>query len=122
MKDVEEIIAALPEESRKRVETRADELIAEELSLRDLRKALQKTQVEIAKMLDIGQEGVSRLEKRTDMLLSTLNGYVTAMGGELNLVASFPDRPPVVIKSFADIAKEGGAEEDAGSDTVEAAE
>lgn len=110
MKNVDDIIAALPEKRRQRIEARADELIAEELSLRDLRKALQKTQVEIAKRLDIGQEGVSRLEKRTDMLLSTLDGYVTAMGGELSLVASFPDRPPVVINSLADFSEDGAEE------------
>lgn len=110
MKNVDDIIAALPEKRRQRIEARADELIAEELSLRDLRKALQKTQVEIAKRLGIGQEGVSRLEKRTDMLLSTLDGYVTAMGGELSLVASFPDRPPVVINSLADFSEDGAEE------------
>ncbi len=103
MKDVEEIIAALPDESRKRVEARAAELIAEEMTLRDLRKAMSMTQVEMAKALDIGQEGVSRLEKRTDMLLSTLGNCIKAMGGELALVATFPNRAPVVLKSAEEL-------------------
>jgi hypothetical protein len=79
---------------REKVEARAGELIAEELSLRDLRHALEKTQTSVARSLGIGQEGVSRLEQRSDLLLSTLRGYIEAMGGELHLVASFPDRPP----------------------------
>lgn len=57
---------------RRKVEARAAELIAEELSLRDLRRARQKTQTSVAKSLGIGQEGVSRLEKRSDLLISTL--------------------------------------------------
>jgi transcriptional regulator with XRE-family HTH domain len=86
-----------------RVEARAKKLIAEELTLRDLRKARALTQVQLAKALGIGQEHVSRLEQRTDMLLSTLAGYVKAMGGDLRLVAEFPDRPPVTLANLADV-------------------
>jgi DNA-binding XRE family transcriptional regulator len=86
---------------RRKVEARAAELIAEELSLRDLRKAREKTQTAIAEALGIGQEGVSRIEKRSDLMLSTLRGYVRAMGGELHLVAEFPDRPPVHLQGLA---------------------
>lgn len=92
---------ALPAKRRKKVETRAAELIAEELSLSDLRKARAKTQVAVAKELGIKQEGVSRLEKRSDLMLSTLRNYVRAMGGDLHLVAEFPDRPPVHLKGLA---------------------
>jgi hypothetical protein len=55
----------------------------------------------MAEVLGIGQESVSRLEKRSDLLLSTLRGYVKAMGGELRLVAEFPNRPPILLKGFA---------------------
>ena len=55
----------------------------------------------VAEVLGVGQESVSRLEKRSDLLLSTLRGYVKAMGGELRLVAEFPNRPPVLLKGFA---------------------
>lgn len=51
----------------------------------------------MAKQLGIAQDSVSRLEKRSDLLLSTLRKTVEAMGGELSLVAEFPDRPPVVL-------------------------
>lgn len=82
---------------RRKVEARAAELIAEELSLRDLRVAHSKTQVSVAKKLGIKQEGVSRLEQRSDLLISTLRDYIEAMGGRLHLVAKFPDRPPVNV-------------------------
>ncbi len=100
----------LPAKRRKKVEARAAELIAEELSLRDLRKARAKTQTALAKELGIGQEGVSRIEKRSDLMLSTLRSYVEAMGGELHLVAAFPDRPPVELQGLAtmDGARERG--------------
>jgi hypothetical protein len=48
--------------------------------------------------LGVGQEAISRLEKRSDMLLSTLRHYVESMGGTLKLVAQFPNRPPVVLE------------------------
>lgn len=96
---------ALDVKRRKKVEARATELIAEEMSLRDLRKAMVKTQVTMAKALGIKQEGVSRIEKRSDLLLSTLRGYVEAMGGELHLIAEFPDRPPVALSGVAQLEK-----------------
>lgn len=77
------------------------ELVAEEKSLRDLRQALALTQEHLAEVLGVGQESVSRLEKRSDLLLSTLRSYVRAMGGELRLVAEFPNRPPVFIKGLS---------------------
>ena len=51
--------------------------------------------------LDIGQDGVSRLEQRSDLLLSTLRSYVQAVGGSLELIARFPDRPPVTLAGLA---------------------
>ncbi len=105
-------LKSLPAKRRKKIEARAAELIAEELSLRDLRKARAKTQTALAKELGIGQEGVSRIEKRSDLMLSTLRGYVEAMGGELHLVAAFPDRAPVELQGLAamDDANEQEAE------------
>ena len=102
-KSLKEKMQALDAKRRKTVEARATELIAEEMSLRDLRKALDKTQLSMARALGINQEGVSRIEKRSDLLLSTLRGFVEAMGGELRLVAEFPDRPPVVLSGIAEL-------------------
>ena len=66
-------------------------------TLKDLRLAAQQTQVQMAAALGVRQDTISRLEKRSDMLLSTMRQYVESMGGQLELVAKFPDRPPVVI-------------------------
>ena len=85
------------------VEARAAQLIAEELTMRDLRLARDLTQVQLARLLGIGQEQVSRLEQKSDMLLSTLASYVQAMGGRLRFIAEFPDRPAVEVARFADV-------------------
>lgn len=103
-KTLDEVIAELSPASRKRIEARTAELIEEHLSLRDLRKAMNKTQVQVAKKLKVGQDAISRYEQRSDMLLSTLQDYVRAMGGELDLIAKFPNRRPVKIKSLGEIA------------------
>lgn len=87
---------------RKKVEARAAELIAEEMTLRELRHARKLTQVRMAKALGITQDSVSRLEKRSDLLLSTLRKTIKAMGGALSLVAEFHDRPPVVLSGIAE--------------------
>lgn len=99
-KTLEEVLQALPIEQQAAVERRFQELYAEELSLRDLRKALKLTQNHIAQELKIGQESVSRLENRSDLLLSTLRNYIAAMGGELKLIVQFPDRPPVLLEGL----------------------
>lgn len=61
----------------------------------------------MAELLGIGQDSVSRLEKRSDLLLSTLRSYVAAMGGRLRLIAEFPDRPAVDISSLSEEGGEG---------------
>ena len=71
------------------------------LSLRDLRKARRQTQASVARQLGIKQENVSRIETRSDLLLSTLSGYIEALGGKLCLLAEFPDQPPVALTGFA---------------------
>ena len=100
--NVNDKIRKLRPAQRKKVEARAAELLAEEMTLRELRKARKLTQVRIAKALGITQDSVSRLEKRTDLLLSTLRKTVEAMGGSLSLVAEFPDRAPVVLSGIAE--------------------
>ena len=97
------LIAQLPPDRRARIEARARQLIAEELTLRDLRKAHELTQTQLAGLLGIGQEQVGRIEQRTDMPLSTLTSYLEAMGGKLELVVTFPDRPPVALKGPGDV-------------------
>ncbi len=103
-RNVNDIIKRLSAAQRKRVEARAAQLLAEEMTLREIRKARKLTQQKIAKSLRIGQEGVSKIEKRSDLLISTLRSYVQAMGGQLSLVAEFPDREPVVLSGLAEVA------------------
>ena len=95
-----EFVASLPKSERAKIEARARQLIAEEMSLRDLRKAIGKTQTAMAKRLKVGQDAVSKVEKRSDMYISTLRSFVKAMGGELELLARFPGRPPVRLDDF----------------------
>jgi DNA-binding XRE family transcriptional regulator len=97
-----EVLQTLSPEQRQTVETRAAELIAEEMTLRDLRKARSLTQEKMAELLQIRQENVSRIEHRTDLLLSTLREYIEAMGGELDLVVKFHGRPPIKITTLAE--------------------
>ena len=97
-------LATLPAARRKTIEGRAADLIAEEMSLRELRRALGRTQARVAQDLGIGQEAVSKLETRTDMLISTLARYVRKAGGRLTLVAEFPHRKPVKLKGLGDIS------------------
>lgn len=101
-RNVDDIINELTPAERKKVETRAAQLIAEEMTLRQLRRARKLTQQKLAKSLHIGQEGVSKLERRSDLLISTLRNYVQAMGGNLSLVAEFPDSGPVVLSGLAE--------------------
>jgi hypothetical protein len=87
-RNVNEIIRTLNSAQRKKIEARAAELIAEEMTLQEL--------------LGITQDSVSRLEKRSDILLSTLRKTVQVMGGNLSLLAEFPDRAPVLLAGIAE--------------------
>jgi len=109
-RNVNDIINKLGPAQRRKVEARAAQLIAEEMTLRELRRARKITQQKIAKSLNIGQEGVSKIERRSDLLISTLRKTVEAMGGSLSLVVEFPDRDPVVLSGIAgeDSAKPAG--------------
>lgn len=96
-------IQSLSAKRQNKIQHRANELIAEEMALRDLRRAMKQTQKSLSKKLDMAQDGISRLENRSDMLISTLTKYVSAMGGHLNITAEFPDKPPIKITNFHDI-------------------
>lgn len=96
--NVEAVIAALDPAERRKVEDLAAELIAEEMTLREARRL---TQTSVAREFGISQDAVSRLERRSDLLLSTLHRTVEAMGGSLSLVARFPDQPPVELSGIA---------------------
>jgi transcriptional regulator with XRE-family HTH domain len=92
------------------IKRRAEELKAEELNLREIRRARKLTQARLSKKLKIGQEGVSRIEKRTDLYLSTLRSYVEGVGGKLSLIVEFPDRAPVILAGLGEDSGAKGAE------------
>ena len=99
-RSLNEVIAALPASERRKIEARARRLIAEEMSLQALRKAIGKTQTVIAKRLKVGQDAVPKLETRSDMYISTLRSFLKAMSGDLELIVKFPDRPPVRLEEL----------------------
>jgi len=103
MKTLDQMIDTLPPADKAAVEARAADLIAEETTLRDMRRALALTQETVAEALGIKQVNISQLEKRSDLLLSTLRRYVEAMGGELELTARFPGRAPLRIKGLTEM-------------------
>jgi len=76
--------------------------LVDEMSLHQLRKARELTQTRLADELHIGQGDVSKLERRTDMYVSTLAGYLQAVGAELEIRAVFPDGHAVKITQFSE--------------------
>jgi len=96
-----EMIAEESEESQERIRQLAAEL-REEINLREMRRLRKLTQTRLSKKLKIGQEGVSRIEMRSDLYLSTLRSYVEGVGGELTLMVKFPDRPPVILTGLGE--------------------
>src|SRR5258706_14515951 len=94
MRSLEEVMANLPPERRARIEAKTKRLLRAD-TLRRLRAAAKKTQQEVAAATGIAQHNVSRLERRGDMLLSTLQTYVGGLGGRLRLVGEFPSLDPV---------------------------
>ena len=99
-----DVIKWLPLDQQQEIEVQAARLIEDEMTLRDLRKAHDLTQERVAEALHISQDGVSRIEKRSDFLLSTLSSYIEAMGGTLRLIAEFPDRKPVLLSSLTGLS------------------
>jgi DNA-binding XRE family transcriptional regulator len=97
---LDEVIGGMPADQQRDIAAKAAQLIEDEMTLRDLRKAHELTQARMAEALHISQDGVSRIEKRSDFLLSTLRSYVEAMGGQLRLTAEFPNRKPVTISGL----------------------
>lgn len=104
-KTLSEIMKGLPKERRERIEADTAREAAEIMSLRDMRKAFHQSQESVAKALDMEQESVSRMERRTDLLLSTMRKYVAAMGGDLKLIAEFPNRPPIRIDTLGSLSE-----------------
>jgi transcriptional regulator with XRE-family HTH domain len=100
------VLARSPPARRAKVMERAAEIVAEELALSDLRKSKEMTQEEVAERLGGRQVYVSRLERRSDMKLSTLRDYIKAIGGQLQLMVTFPKGEAVCLKDIGVRASE----------------
>ena len=97
---VDDVIASLPTERQKRISARGNELLAKvrrRMTLSEIRKGRKISQAKMAEALGIGQMQISRLEKRKDPRLSTIQRTVAAMGGQLTMIATFPDQEAVVL-------------------------
>jgi DNA-binding Xre family transcriptional regulator len=104
-KNFRELQAKMSPERRARSEAKAKRMI-EEMALDELRVARELTQEQLARALKIKQAAVSKMERRTDMYLSTLQGVIRAMGGELEIRAIFPDST-VRINQFQELRRSG---------------
>lgn len=107
-KSLTDKLNALPKARRERIEAEANRLHAEYLTLQELRKAQQLTQVQLAETLNIRQATVAQMEKRSDLMLSTLRSYVEAMGGKLSLMVEFPDHAPLSLGGLGDLDERRG--------------
>jgi transcriptional regulator with XRE-family HTH domain len=96
-RSLDQIIAALSPERQDRIEMRYRDMRQDVESLRELRRITGKAQADIAMALKIKQPSVSKIEQQADMYISTLRGYVEAVGGELELVVKLPRRPPLLL-------------------------
>jgi transcriptional regulator with XRE-family HTH domain len=100
MVSVDDVIAALPKKRRQAIAARGNELLAQvsrRMTLAEMRKGRKISQEKMAEALGIGQMQISRLERRKDPRLSTMQRTVAAMGGHLTLIATFPDQEPVIL-------------------------
>ena len=99
--------AQMPPESQARSEAKAQEMLAE-MPLNELRQARGLSQKMLAEVLHVQQPSIAKIEKRTDMYLSTLRSHIEAMGGQLGVVARFPDGA-VKISNFSDLGNSATA-------------
>ena len=102
-KSFKKLQAKMPPAARARSEAKARKMI-EEMALDELRAARDLTQEHLSKILGVRQAAVSKLERRTDMYISTLSDFIRAMGGTLEIRAIFLDGN-VRIKQFGKLVK-----------------
>ena len=114
-----DIINALPVGRRRKIEKRAAILVAEEMTLQELRCACEMTQIRMAKSLGVAQKQISEIEKRTDMHISTLRRSIEAMGGNLSFIVEFPDRAPVALSGIGFSIEKGSSASSARGRTSE---
>lgn len=100
-KPFKDLVAKMSPEAQQKAEERTKEHLLE-MEIRDIRKALDMTQIELAKNLSVNQAAISKMEHQSDMFISTLRAILSAMGASLKIVASFPEGE-VLINQFEDV-------------------
>ena len=100
---LDQIMDALPEERRQTIEARADELLAEVEGLKALRALAARSQEQIADFLGIKQPSVHKIERQTDLYLSTLRRFVEAAGGTLELRVELPGKGTIRLTGIGDL-------------------
>ena len=102
-KSLDDVMAALPVDRQQSIRVRGAELVAEEMTLRELRKAMGTTQAELASRMGKPQATISRMEAQSDMLMSTLNQVLEGLGGRISILAELPGRAPVRLFGLGDL-------------------
>jgi transcriptional regulator with XRE-family HTH domain len=102
-KTLAEIMAKFTSEEQAEIEDQAQELIAQQMILIELKKAYQLSQIELAQKLNIQEDRISQLEKQTDLLLSTFSHHLQTLGGNLKLIVEMPENKLFIINHLADI-------------------
>jgi len=103
-KSLDDVMAALPVDRQQSIRARGAELVAEEMTLRELRKAMGTTQAQLASKLGKPQATISRMEAQSDMLMSTLGQVVEGLGGRISIMAELPGHAPVRLSGLGDLA------------------
>jgi DNA-binding XRE family transcriptional regulator len=96
-----ELRAKIDPERRARTVERVKATLAA-MPMDELREARSLTQTQLGEILQVSQGAVSKVERRTDMYISTLRSYIRAMGGDLQMRAVFPEGE-IVINQFRDL-------------------
>ena len=100
---LDQMMDALPEERRQTIKARADELLAEVEGLQALRALAERSQEQIADSLGIKQPSVHKIERQTDLYLSTLRRFVEAAGGTLELRVELPGKGTIHLTGIEDL-------------------
>lgn len=108
-RNIAEIIAALPKQRRDRVNRKARQMAGEMIAYADslgaVRRAVSMTQSQIGAHLGLPQNAISQLEKRSDLLVSTLARYVDALGAELDLIVRMKDGTEIIVETLGKTRK-----------------
>lgn len=104
---LDDVLAELSDENRAKVEAGAERIYDEYLTLQELRKAKQVTQQELSRRLNKRQSTIAQMEKRSDLMISTLRDYIEGLGGQLTLQVELPGHAPVTLNGLGDTEEIG---------------